>query len=119
MIAENIRITNNSGIDTRLTIHYNPQTGSKTFNVHIPGTGPICRLDIDGPPHRPAGRCHKHSLRTERCPGRNLPDDVSDLPGLSGKNIRALLTEFCRLACIVLNGDVETPDEAKPGPVIV
>jgi len=118
MIAENIRIKNDSGVDVRLTIHYNPAIRSKTFNVHIPGIGPICRLDVDGPPHRPAGRCHKHSLQTARCPERNLPDKVSDLPTLSGKSVRELFAEFCNMACIQHNGELETPDEDDLGAVV-
>jgi len=64
-----------------------------------------------GPPHRPAGRCHKHSLQTERCPDRNLPDNVADRPELSGQNVRALFGEFCRIAKIAHNGTIEGPDE--------
>jgi len=119
LVAENIRISNDSGVDARLTIHYNPQVGAKTFNVHIPGVGPICRLDVDGPPHRPAGRCHKHSLQTERCPGRNLPDGVADLPKLSGRSIRALFVEFCTMASIIHSGELETPDEGESGAGVV
>jgi hypothetical protein len=78
LVAENIVIENRSSVVLRLNITYNPEVGSKTFNVTAAGVGPICRLDVDGPAHRPAGRSHKHSLQTERCPDRNLPDNVDD-----------------------------------------
>lgn len=115
LIAEGIRIVNAHGVDARLTISYNPQVGSKTFNVHVPGVGPICRLDVDGPPHRPAGRSHKHALQTERCPDRNLPDQVVDRPELAGKNVRTLFAEFCRMTSIAYEGKLEAPDESGTG----
>jgi hypothetical protein len=111
VIAENIRIVNDHGLDARLSIRYNPQVGSKTFNVHVPGLGPICRLDVDGPPHRPAGRSHKHALQSERCPDRNLPDGVADRSELAGKSVRELFAEFCRMAQITHRGTLEAPDE--------
>jgi hypothetical protein len=86
--------------------------GSKTINVHVPGLGPICRLDVDGPAHRPAGRSHKHSLQNERCPDRNLPDGVIDRPDLAGSTLRQVFTEFCRIADIKHLGQLDTPDEA-------
>lgn len=76
LIAEGIAVENSGGVDLRLNITFNPAVGSKPFNAHVPGVGPICRLDVDGPAHRPAGRSHKHALQTERCPDRNLPDEV-------------------------------------------
>lgn len=33
LVAENILIENNSGVVLRLNIIYNPEVGSKTFNV--------------------------------------------------------------------------------------
>ena len=67
MVADNIEIQNSLGASLKLNISYNPEVGSKTFNVTASGVGPICRLDVDGPAHRPVGRSHKHSLQTERC----------------------------------------------------
>ncbi len=110
VVADNIQIANGSGIDARLSISYNPDVGSKTFNVHITGIGAICRLDVDGPPHRPAGRSHKHSLQTPRCPGKNLPQ-VIDRQDLAGKGVRELFDTFCKMANITHNGDLEVPDE--------
>ncbi|MBC7544918.1 MAG: hypothetical protein H7338_19515 [Candidatus Sericytochromatia bacterium] len=111
LVAENLRIDNDRGVDVRLDIHYNPEIGSKTFNVTLSGTGPVCRLDIDGPPHRPAGRCHKHSLQTERCPDRNLRDGVIDRQDLAGGTVRSLFTEFCAMSSIQHEGELDAPDE--------
>jgi hypothetical protein len=85
--------------------------GSKTFNVHVVGVGPICRVDVDGPAHRPAGRSHKRALRSERCPDRNLPDQVHDRPDLSGKNLVELFEIFCQMAHIEHVGTFETRAE--------
>ena len=109
-VAEGIRIDNEAGEDLRLTITYNAKLGSKSLNVHVPGMGPICRLDVDGPAHRPAGRSHKHSLQTDRCPDRNLPDGVLDRPDLIGATVRTTITEFFRMAQITHDGNLDTPD---------
>jgi hypothetical protein len=109
--ADGIPIENSDGIDARLNITYNPEVGSKTFNVHVVGVGPICRVDVDGPAHRPAGRSHKHALRNERCPDRNLPDHVHDRPDLSGKNLLELFEIFCQMAHIEHVGTFEAPDQ--------
>lgn len=53
LVAENIEIHNDAGTEARLNITYNPEIGSKTFNIHVSGVGPICRLDVDGTAHRP------------------------------------------------------------------
>jgi hypothetical protein len=111
LVVENVSIQNTHDVDVRLNITYNPEVGSVSFNVHVSGVGPICRLDIDGPPHRPAGRCHKHALKTERCPDRNLPDDVQDRPDLSGRPVRVLFVAFCEMANITHQGTFTPPDE--------
>ncbi len=110
LIADGIAIRNSGDVDLRLNITFNPEVGSKTFNVHVPGVGPVCRLDVDGPAHRPAGRSHKHALQSERCPDRNLPDGVSDRPDLSGKSLRDLFDVFCELGKITYEGTFESPD---------
>lgn len=105
LVAENIAIENDSGVALKLNISYNPEVGSKTFNVTAAGIGPICRLDVDGPAHRPAGRSHKHSLQTERCPDRN----VDDRPDLAGKTVTELFKIFCEMADIAHTGIFFTP----------
>lgn len=111
LTAEGIEIENAAGIELRLNITYNPLVGSKTFNVHVPGIGPICRLDVDGTAHRPAGRSHKHSLQSDRCPDRNLPDNVRDRGDLSGQSLADLFAVFCHMAQIAHEGTFESPAE--------
>jgi hypothetical protein len=113
LVAEGIRIDNAGGVELLLSVSYNEIVGSKTINVHVPGVGPVCRLDVDGNAHRPAGRSHKHSLHEERCPDRNLPDGIVDRPDLVGTSLRMVFAEFCRMANIVHLGHLETPDEAS------
>lgn len=111
MIAEDLCIENSLKVDARLTIQYNPEVDSITFNVHIVGSGPICRLDVRGRAHRPAGRSHKHSLQTDRCSDRNLPDGVEDRPELMTKSTKELFEEFCRLAAIThVDGVFHSPE---------
>lgn len=107
--AENIQIENTSGSELRLTIQLNPEVGSTSFNVDIAGVGPICRLDVDGPAHRPAGRSHKHSLQTPRCADQNLPK-VIDRPDLSGKPPAELFAIFCQMASITFEGELVLPE---------
>ena len=115
LIAEDIRIENEHSVDARLTISFNPEVGSKTFNVHVVGLGPICRLDVDGTPHRPHGRTHKHSLMTERCPDQNLRRGVDDRADLAGLPLATLFQKFCRMATIAHEGRFEVPEEAREG----
>lgn len=109
LVAESILIENGSGVVLRLNISYNPEIGSKTFNVIAAGVGPICRLDVDGPAHYPAGRSHKHSLQTHRCPERNLPDKVDDRADLAGKSLIELFAIFCQMADIIHEGTFFPP----------
>jgi len=110
VVADEIEIVNSAGTELRLTVHYNPERGSKTFNVHVPGVGPICRLDVDGPAHRPAGGSHKHSCQGPADP--NLRDGVVDRPDLSGKTLTELFTTFCQMAKIDFTGSIEElPEE--------
>lgn len=107
--AEDIRIANGLGYGLRLTIKYNAETGSKNFNVHISGIGPICRLDVDDQAHFPAGRSHKHSLQRPDCPDLNLPS-VDDRFGESGRSIDVLFRRFCSMANIIHVGQFNLPD---------
>ena len=87
VIADDVTIENSAGVELRLTVHYNPERGSKTFNVHVLGKGPICRLDVDGPPHRPAGESHKHSVQTDD--DINLREGVIDRPTFRASRCRS------------------------------
>lgn len=107
--ADKILIENSAGIELIMNLSFNPQTGKKTVNVYVPGVGPICRLDVDGPNHRDAGRSHKHSLQTDRCPERNLPDGVLAYPSLSGRSIKDVFDELCRISGIAFHGTFASP----------
>lgn len=106
-----VRIENGQGVDLRMNIHMNPETGSKTVNVYVPGTGPICRADVDGTRHGDAGRSHKHAMATERCPDRNLPDDVAMRADLSGRSMQQVFDDFCARARIEFTGAFFSPEE--------
>lgn len=114
LTAEDIRITNRLGYDIRLTIKFNPETGSRNFNVHLSGVGPICRLDVDDQAHRPAGRSHKHSLKLPTCPHNNLPF-AEDRAGDSGRGLEDLFRRFCLMANIQHRGQLFGPDTTGGG----
>lgn len=112
--ADGIEIENTQNIELRMNLSFNPENGSKTVNVYVRGVGPICRLDVDGTRHGDAGRSHKHSLREERCPDRNLPADVIPRHELSGQSMRGVFEEFCRLASIEHEGTFQDPEQVEP-----
>lgn len=114
LLTAELEIENSAGIELRLNINFNPEVGSKTFNVSARGVGAICRLDVDGPAHGAAGRQHKHSLQTERCPDRKLPDNVEPRPDLEGRSVRECFDEFCRISHIQHLGKFAPPDEETP-----
>lgn len=110
--ADNVPILNEAGVDLRLSITYNPETGAKSINVHCPAAGgPICRLEVDSTVHRPAGRSHKHALSAENSPARNLGQGVLDRPALAGLPLREIFDIFCREARIEHVGSFDAPDE--------
>jgi hypothetical protein len=106
--AENLVIENGAGAELRMQITFNPESDSKGINVWAVGVGPICRLDVDGQVHRDAGRSHKHSLQTERCPASNLPTAVARAD-LAGKTLREVFQEFCTIANIRHEGQFVDP----------
>lgn len=109
--AKDILITNADGVDARMTIQLVTETGAKTINVKVPGVGPICRLEVDSRPHRPASRSHKHALRTADCPRDNLKRDVIDRPDLSGRPLTEVFDAFCRMAQITHEGTLILPPD--------
>lgn len=109
VVADDIRIENELGIDLVLSISWNPEKNGKTFNVHVPGVGQICRLDVDSTPHRPAGRSHKHSLQNAMCPRRNLPT-VEPRGDLDGKSLAEVFEVFCAIAHVTHEGQFLDPE---------
>lgn len=110
-IADKIRIENSLGVEAYMTISFNEQTNSKKINVHIVGIGPICRLDVDGSEHAPYGRCHKHDLMSDECPGENLKRSITSRNELSGASIEEVFREFCSAARINHTGTFRSHSE--------
>ena len=102
--SEKIRIISSAMMDAYVVVRWNEETDSKTVNTFIVGVGPICRLDVDGKVHAPAGRHHKHSLIHPRCPDENLKRGITRRDELAGLTIQQVFTEFCRNANIRHDG---------------
>lgn len=109
--AKDVLIANADGIDARLTIQIVSETGAKTLNVKVTGIGPICRLEVDSRPHKPAGRSHKHALRTSACPRENLKRDVHDRSDLDGWSLQEVFDAFLRMAHIDHDGALIVPPD--------
>lgn len=109
--ARDIPITNADGVEALLNVQLVVETGAKTLNVKIPGIGPICRLEVDSRPHKPAGRSHKHSLHYPDCPRHNLKKDVVDRSDLDGQSLKEVFDAFCRMAHIVHDGSLILPPD--------
>ena len=94
-----VTLKNTAGWIVRLNGTYKPGIPSLTFNFSIPDVGAICRLDINGPVHKPVGRTHKHSLKNDEDPRKNLPtpDAAPDFNNLSPSQAWALLCESARI----------------------
>ncbi|MFC7331954.1 hypothetical protein [Rhodocista pekingensis] len=84
----------------------------ETAPGEVTGIGPICRLEVDGRPHKPAGRSHKHALHTPDCPRENLKRGVIDRGDLNGQSLKAVFDAFCRMAHIIHVGELIVPPEA-------
>jgi hypothetical protein len=108
--SEKIPILNSEDVPAFVVVRWNPQTDSKTVNVAVRGVGPICRLDVDGRIHEPAGRHHKHSLRSAACPEENLKRDLQRRDDLAGATIQQVFAEFCRIAGVEHVGTLKVPE---------
>ena len=104
-----ITLQNTAGWIVRLNGTYKPDIPSLTFNFSIPDIGAICRVDINGPIHKPVGRTHKHSLKKDDDPSKNLPtpDAAPDFENLTPTQAWALL---CERAHILHGGVFFDPD---------
>ena len=100
LVSVVVPIEVDSAVVANLYVEFNEATEAKTVNVAIVGTGPVCRLDVDGKVHKPAGRSHKHSLVTPECPSDNIPRNVLDRSDLSGMSLEQVFAEFCEMAHI-------------------
>src|SRR5262245_33957174 len=86
---DNVIVSNSLGIDLVLNGIIKPDIPAYKFNFYVRGVGPICRVEVNSTIHQNAGRTHKHELRKESCPRRNLPHAVArpDLEQMSLQEI--------------------------------
>lgn len=85
LVFEEVKVDNALNYDVVLNGTYKPGIPSITFNFVLRGTGPICRVCVNGTIHPPVGRTHKHDLRKDSDPRNNLPaalarPDLENLP---------------------------------------
>lgn len=103
-------LENSAGWIVRVNGTYKPDIPSITFNFSIPEVGPICRLDVNGPIHKPVGRTHKHSLKHDEDPRKNLPSPDA-IPEFEGLSPREAWARFCEVANIRHTGKFFDPSE--------
>src|SRR3972149_11518740 len=77
LVFEGIAVENDLGWEGLLNGTYRADVPSISFNFVVGGTGPICRLEVNGPLHPGPGSTHKHELRREDDPRQNLPRPTS------------------------------------------
>jgi hypothetical protein len=104
LLSATVLIENSADVTAKLFIEFNEQTDAKILNVSIPGTGPICRLEVDTRSHKSIGRSHKHALHEMDCPALNLPREIQGRSDLSGKSFHEVFMDFCDKANIEHDG---------------
>ncbi len=110
LVCEQIEVTNSLGYDLVLNGTFVPTIPSIKFNFAIKGIGAICRIEVNGKIHREAGRTHKHDLKNENCPRKNLPfaEARSDLD-LSKQTPADIWQKICEESGIVHTGTFRSP----------
>lgn len=91
---ENVAVENEMGYDVRINGTYQPEIPTLTLNFVVrEAGGPVCRFCVNSNPHKDAGRHHKHEMRNERDPARNLPSahDRADLKEKTPSEIWAMV----------------------------
>lgn len=109
LVFDQVEVQNSLEWDVVLNGTYKPSIPSVTFNFVIRGTGPICRVCVNGTVHGDAGRTHKHDLQTENDPRLNLPIAVAR-PDLNGKSVREIWQTLCFQANISHTGVLKDPE---------
>ena len=109
LIFEQVPLENSAGFDVVLNGTYKPDIPAITFNFVLLGIGPICRVDVNGTIHRDAGRTHKHDLRHEADPRRNLPTAIARAD-LEGKTAWEVWLDLCEKANIEHTGSFNDPE---------
>lgn len=105
---DQIAVQNSLGIDLVLQGSYNPEINKLSIQFFVRGVGPICRLCVNGREHQGHGRTHKHDLRHEDDPGRNIPRVVGR-PDLAGKSPHEAWSTLCEQAHITHSGYFSVP----------
>ena len=112
LIFGEVAVENSLGVEVVLNGTYKPGLPAVTFNFVVRGTGPICRVTVNGTPHKEAGRTHKNDLRREEDSRLNLPTAVTR-PDLEGKTAREVWATLCQQANIEHVGEFHPPEEAS------
>jgi len=105
---KDVPVENSLGYILRCNGTYKPGIPSVSFNFFIPDIGPICRIDVNGPIHKPVGRTHKHSLKKDDDPRKNLPTPDA-APDFEGKTPRQIWELLCSSANIIHAGKFVDP----------
>lgn len=108
---EGIQVHNSLGVVLLLNGSYTPNIPSVKFNFSVRSAGgPICRVCVNGTVHKPVGRTHKHDLRTDACPRKQLPHATArpDLD-IDKQTPREIWETICREAGIVHEGKFVDP----------
>ena len=109
-VFSRVLVKNSLGLEVWLNGTFKPTLVATTYNFVLLGTGPICRVDVNGPEHQDQGRTHKHDLRfvEDSEPGRNLPTAVAR-PDLASKDARQVWDVLCKQANIFHRGRFYDP----------
>lgn len=109
---EDVKVENSLNYDVVLNGTYKPGIPAITFNFVLRGTGPICRVCVEGTLHPGAGRTHKHDLRKESDPRNNLPIAVAraDLERRSAKEVWDIVLQQANIRHI---GTFTEPESAQ------
>ena len=103
MVFDGVAIENALGVDLVVNGHYHPKFGAVTYNFVDRSAGAICRVDVNGQVHKPAGRTHKHSVKSETDVRKHLPN-ADAAPHYVGKTPREIWEMICAAANITHHG---------------
>jgi len=108
---EEVSVENSLNYEVVLNGTYKPDIPSVTFNFVLRGTGPICRLCVNGTIHPGSGRTHKHDLRQDSDPRNNLPAAIAR-PELEGRSVKEIWETLMAQANISHTGIFHDPEGA-------
>lgn len=108
LIFKGIEVINSIGILILVNGTYKPRLPSVTFNFVVNPIGPICRIDVNGSPHKDAGRTHKHELQEPDDSKKNLPYAITRLD-LNDKTPYQVWRILCKQANIIHKGKFVEP----------